>query len=122
MFTERLKDLRKKRKLTQKDFAIIFNIAQATIGMWETGMRQPDFLTLQKIADYFNVTTDYLLGNSNTSKTNNKNLSPTYELGSAEWLRQGLIARGIIKDNDKLTDEHLNTLLSLLDTIVSLTH
>lgn len=42
-------------------------ISRSTIGMYETGAREPDFETLEKIADFFNVDIDYLLGR--TDKT-----------------------------------------------------
>jgi len=62
MLSERLKQLRKQNSLTQKQFAEIFSIASGTIAMWETNKRKPDFDTLTKIADHFNVSVDYLLG------------------------------------------------------------
>ena len=62
MFAERLKALRKAKGITQVQFANDFHIANGTIGMWESGRREPDFETAQRIADYFNVTVDYLLG------------------------------------------------------------
>ena len=62
MLSERLKQLRKQNNLTQKQFAEIFSIASGTIAMWETNKRKPDFDTLTKIADHFNVSVDYLLG------------------------------------------------------------
>ena len=43
-------------------FAQEFNISQGTIGMWETGKREPDFETTSRIADFFHVSVDYLLG------------------------------------------------------------
>lgn len=62
MFAEKLKKLRKEKGITQIDLAKILNVANGTIGNWESGNRQPDYITLQKIADYFNVSVDYLLG------------------------------------------------------------
>ena len=62
MFSERLKELRKSRNLTQIEFAKLFSISTGTIAMWETGKRHPDSETLIRIAKYFNVTTDHLLG------------------------------------------------------------
>lgn len=62
MFAEALKHLRKARKLNQISLADIFGVSQATIASWESGKRQPDFETLLKIADFFQVSTDYLLG------------------------------------------------------------
>lgn len=65
---ERIKELRKTKKLTQVEFARIFQISNGTIAMWETDKRQPDFNMLQKLADYFGVTTDYLLGRETQSE------------------------------------------------------
>lgn len=62
MFAERLKELRKKTDMTQIEFAKKFNIANGTVGNWESGKRQPDYATISKIADFFHVSTDYLLG------------------------------------------------------------
>ena len=63
MFAENLKYLRKLKGITQTQFAAEFNISAGTIAMWETGKRMPDSETLKKIAQYFNVSIDYLLDN-----------------------------------------------------------
>ena len=68
MLSERLKTLRKRDGITQTEFAKIFNVSSGTIGNWETGAREPDYQTLLRIAEYFGVTTDYLLGNEETEK------------------------------------------------------
>lgn len=57
-----LKQLRNERKITQRELATLLNLSPSTIAMYETGQRKPDFQTLQKIADFFDVSTDYLLG------------------------------------------------------------
>lgn len=62
MFSERIKELRKGAGLTQAQFAQQFNIATGTIGMWETGMREPDTKTAAKIARFFRVSIGYLVG------------------------------------------------------------
>ncbi|MGN1104355.1 MAG: helix-turn-helix transcriptional regulator [Candidatus Coproplasma sp.] len=62
LFKERLKELRVERKLSQADLAKELNVSQRSISSWETGFRQPDFETLERIAKFFDVTTDYLLG------------------------------------------------------------
>lgn len=66
MFSKRLKELRKKANLTQIEFAKKFNIANGTVGNWESGNRQPDYNTLNEIAKFFNVSTDYLLCRTDT--------------------------------------------------------
>ena len=62
MFSSVLQQLRKEARLTQDQIAEILNVQKRTYGSWERGERQPDIEMLCKIADYFNVTTDYLLG------------------------------------------------------------
>ncbi|PAB61342.1 helix-turn-helix domain-containing protein [Anaeromicrobium sediminis] len=62
MFGRRLKLLRESKELYQKDLAKIIGVSSGAIGMYENDKRTPDFETLKKIANYFNVSTDYLLG------------------------------------------------------------
>ena len=62
LFKERIKELRLERKLSQADLAKELNVSQRSISSWETGFRQPDFETLERIAKFFEVTADYLLG------------------------------------------------------------
>jgi transcriptional regulator with XRE-family HTH domain len=63
LFGDRLKILRKKRKLTQKELGDIINVSDRVIGYYESNDRFPkDEHTLNIIADYFNVSVDYLLG------------------------------------------------------------
>ncbi len=62
MFADNLKKLRKEQGLSQEEMAAKLNIVSRTYGSWERKEREPDFDTLCRIADYFNVSTDYLLG------------------------------------------------------------
>lgn len=66
-FQNILKMLRTSKGITQDELAKALKISRSTIGMYESGSREPDFETLELIADYFNVDIDYLLGR--TSKT-----------------------------------------------------
>lgn len=66
----RLKELRKKRKISQVKMAIDLNMCQNTISRYETGERECDYTTLIAIADYFNVSIDYLLERTNNPKMN----------------------------------------------------
>lgn len=68
MLSDKLKELRKANNLTQLKFANIFNISIGTIAMWETNKRNPDAEMLKRIANYFNVSLDYLLENETTPK------------------------------------------------------
>lgn len=68
MFSDRLRALRKAHDLTQVQFAKEFLVASGTIAMWETGKREPDFSTMQRLADFFDVSVDYLLGRTDEAE------------------------------------------------------
>ena len=57
----RLKEIRQKRRISQLKLALDLNTSQNTISRYETGEREPGIDELIKIADYFNVSLDYLL-------------------------------------------------------------
>ncbi len=63
-FAVRIKQLRKERKMTQSDMAAAFGVGVRQYQNYENGKHYPDVPGLMKIADYFGVTTDYLLGRS----------------------------------------------------------
>lgn len=62
MFPERLKELRKSAKLTQKQLAEKLFVDQAAVSYWETGKSKPDFDKQQELATLFGVSLDYLRG------------------------------------------------------------
>lgn len=66
----RLKELRKSRKITQLKLALDLNMNQNTISRYETGEREAGYNELILIADYFNVSIDYLLCRTNNPKIN----------------------------------------------------
>ena len=67
-FGERLKKLRQRSNISQSELASRLNIAKSTLAMYEIGQREPNFETLQQIANFFDVTTDYLLGRTDEPK------------------------------------------------------
>lgn len=62
-FSERLKELRLKAKMTQIEVAEKVGVSQPQYARWEAGKRKPTSETLQKFADFFGVSMDYLAGN-----------------------------------------------------------
>ena len=95
-FSERLKALRRDRDLTQQSLADRLGISKSSINMYERGEREPNFSTLEAIADLFNVDMDYLLGKSdilNRSAQEEPNLvpfSPTHRIPILGRIRAGL--------------------------------
>lgn len=61
-YGKRLKELRERKKLSQQQLADSLNINRSTYERYELAQTQPDFETLQKLADFYEVSTDYLLG------------------------------------------------------------
>ena len=66
----RLKELRKKKGLSQLRLATELNTTQNTVSRYETGEREPGIDELIKIADYFNVSVDYLIGRTENPNVN----------------------------------------------------
>ena len=79
-FMKSLKSLRLQHGYTQKELASKLHVAQNTLCNWENGNRTVDEPTLQKLADVFNVSVDYLLGRTDVKKAD------TSEDVSAEFL------------------------------------
>ena len=61
-FKDMLKYLRNREHLSQSELADKLGVAKSTISMYEVGKREPDFETLESIADLFNVDMNFLLG------------------------------------------------------------
>ena len=95
-----LKELRTANGITQADLAKILKISSSTIGMYEQGRREPDKKILLAMADYFKVTTDYLLGHipvtSNTTVNGDNNGTISTTTGS---INNSTINNGTINGN-----------------------
>ena len=65
MFSRILKELRDEKNLTQQELANELGVARMTINFYESNRRTPDIHFAVKAANYFNVSVDYLVGNSN---------------------------------------------------------
>lgn len=69
-FGERLKNLRESEGLKQTELAEKLNLTSAALSQYEKGVREPNSEMLKKIADYFDVSTDFLLGRINERNIN----------------------------------------------------
>ncbi|RQW65988.1 XRE family transcriptional regulator [Listeria sp. SHR_NRA_18] len=72
LFKDRLKDLRKKKGITQAQLGEKVNVTNVSISGYENGNRFPDTETLEELASYFEVSTDYLLGRTDTPNIEEK--------------------------------------------------
>ena len=86
-FSDMLIYLRKRNKLSQQELADKVGVARSSIGMYETGKREPDFETLEIFADYFNVNMDTLLGKTSD---NNEKPAPIAESELTDLQKQAI--------------------------------
>ena len=69
-FSDNLRALRKEKNVTQKQLATYLCLSRSTIAGYETKAHQPDFVTLEKLSTYFDVSIDFLIhGESEKSQT-----------------------------------------------------
>ena len=73
---ERIKQLRKKKGISQSELAEVIGVKNNTVSTWERGTRKPDFEALNLLSDYFEVSFEYILGSSDKEKARVK---PTEE-------------------------------------------
>jgi transcriptional regulator with XRE-family HTH domain len=85
-----LKQLRKSRNLSQEDVAKVLNTTVSTISRYETGEREPNLESLCILADFFNVSLDYLLGREQKAN-NTKNPEIMHYLNRLESLEQEIV-------------------------------
>ncbi|HZG84917.1 helix-turn-helix transcriptional regulator [Paenibacillus sp.] len=72
---QRISELRESQKLTQGELSSRLGITRASLSHYETGRRVPDYETIKKIADFFRVSVDYLIGRTEDSEpTVNENV------------------------------------------------
>lgn len=83
---ERLAELREEQGLTQEDLAEQIPVGRSTIGSYETNNSQPSYAVLIELADFFGVSTDYLLGRT---KIRNARFFPGAVSGQGAGRRSG---------------------------------
>ena len=112
MFGDRLKSLRNRKGLSQAEFAKQIGVSKSSVNMYERGEREPNFETLETIADYFNVDLDYLMGKSEIENRAKAAIIP-FKLDDRNVLR--LAGRDGSYLERTLTDDQLKALTAILD-------
>ena len=108
MFAKRLRDLRESKNLQQKDIAKELDVLEATVSNWETGKRIPYSDMLIKLANFFEVSVDYLLGNENTNNLDK-------ELMEQEALKKVLQKSGFMGKDEDLSEKELDKLMKFVN-------
>lgn len=113
---KRIKQLRQEHQLSLRDLSKELDIAYSSLGKYERGEQQPNFETLVKIANYFHVTTDYLLELTETKSTNLEISYMSDYLGLTERSIHELHAYNNLAPNNPQVKQKLNTLNMLFTT------
>lgn len=99
----RIKDLREDKDLKQEELAKIIGITQQSLSRYEREITQIDAIIAQKIAEYFKVTTDYLLGKSNNPTGEDFTEGMTEEeIKKMKEYKELLIAKREVKEKEKI--------------------
>lgn len=118
----KLSYLRKKEKMSQEQLAHKLNISPSTVGMYETAKRQPDNEMVTKIANLFNVSTDYLLDNDlkdvNVSE-DNKKLVQSLADGLTNPLNKALYSKASELKNDRDKEAVLKVIEAFINDVDS---
>lgn len=105
---KRLRTLRMRRNMRQEDVAKRLEISKSAVGMYERGDREPSLETLQKLADLYGVTTDFLLGRTL--------LSSDPQEGHLEFnLREFLQQEKLHWDHIPLTSNDVSTFRTIIE-------
>ena len=126
-FAARFKSLRIRDGLTQDELAKKLKISKSAISMYENGNREPDFETLELIADFFNVDMNYLLGSNVPSHTpfnsDPKNGQPGgYYLDDetaalAQEIYEDPDLRVLLKAKEDLSADDLNVVINMIKAL-----
>ncbi|WP_426453793.1 helix-turn-helix domain-containing protein [Paenibacillus sp. S-38] len=79
-----MSELRSEKKLSQDELATRLKISKSAVGMYERDQREPSFELVREIADYFDVSTDYLLGRTDLRKEDPL-LDPRLNIHFKDW-------------------------------------
>lgn len=120
-FNEKLKELRIEKKFSQKDVAQSLGIDRTTYTKYETGKSEPDFETIKKLADFFGVSIDSLLGRDKKPKEETYQVTLTEKdmkeiKRKAEGIKVAMInAVGLAFDGKPEDEETLAAVMAALE-------
>ncbi|MBR4694027.1 MAG: helix-turn-helix transcriptional regulator [Bacilli bacterium] len=117
MIGERLKKLREKQNLTQEQVGKKIGVSASTIGMYEQNRRQCDNDTLKALANFYNVTVDYLLGNDNTTKSINNIVTDKQLAEKLSVIVENENAKVLFDKIGELNDSELKQFLDIVTII-----
>ena len=120
MLGNRLKKLRLEKKLTQLQIAQKVNISEARYNLYDNNKRQPDYELLKSLAEVLETTTDYLLGNDNTTKTISSVIPDNELADKLSVLIENEHAKVLFDKLGELSDEELNQVADIVNIVTKI--
>lgn len=111
MFGKRLNEALQNRNITQVELSKELGFTSQAINRWCQNLTQPDIPTLIKIAEYLNVSIDFLVGNEAKNDS-----AIEEEIKEKEILKNTLIKNGYMNENEDLNDDELEKLIEFVKT------
>lgn len=118
VFGARLMELRKNRGITREDLANIFKMSVNTLRNYENGSREPGHQFIIRVAKYFDVTTDYLLGVDDGQEKSP--ISDSTEIGDEEEFNlfaRSLVSLGYVREGEDFTEQQLAIILAIIQLL-----
>jgi len=110
MFHQRMRELRNERNLRLKDLAEVLGVTTSSVGMYENNKRYPDIMAIVKLAEFFDVSVDYLLGHTDIRESVDQQIEEYVETPDVAELLE--LIKQIPEDKIHLVKEFLHCMAS----------
>lgn len=123
-FSNRLKELRAEKEITGEELGKKFNVSKTAVSYWESGRNFPGEETIRKLADFFQVSVDYLLGNSDIRNPyeNHQRISESIKddkelLEFWEVLKEREDLQLLFKQTKQMTEKDIRQIIKIIKAI-----
>ncbi|MFL0198334.1 helix-turn-helix domain-containing protein [Clostridium sp. WILCCON 0269] len=117
-FNERMKELRKEKNITLQELANVLNTTKSTLSRYENNLRIPNADFINLLAKYFNVTVDYLLGNSDNRTNPNPKEDTPYEKISKLVKENEIKTLAAHFDGEDITDDDVEDIKNFIEFVI----
>lgn len=117
-FNQRMKELRGEKNITLEELAKVLNTTKSTLSRYENNLRTPNADFVKQLAKYFNISIDYLLGNSDDRTTLNPKEDTPYEKISKLVKENEIKTLAAHFDGEDITDDDVEDIKNFIEFVV----
>lgn len=116
---KRIKFLREEKDVRQEDIGNILNVSKSAVSQWENDLRTPDMDVVIKLSDFFNVSTDYLLGQTDIKNTDDgvQHVNDDEALEYLDELHKRPEMKVLFDVSRKATKEDIETTVAIIEAL-----